>query len=213
MNKQKSRTIFNIIIAALVLTAIFISVLRNGGGLLAARGFENMKFFTTQSNVFRGIVSIFIAVSSLRGRDRGNRALAMWDYVSTCTVAVTFIVVFAFFGPLYGITNLLHNSNFFFHLVIPVLSMLEFMLFNDVRIKMPKLLLAAIPPLLYGIFYYLNLTINGIGTWPDTNDWYGFVNWGLPVGFAIFGAICVISVLAGILLLLFNKKSKAGMSS
>lgn len=208
MNNKKGRVIINILIAALVLIAIFISVLRSGGGLLAAKGFENMKFFTTQSNVFRGIVAVFIAVSSLRGQDKGNRALAMWDYVSTCTVAVTFTVVFAFFGPLYGYMNMLRNANFFFHLVIPVLSMLEFVIFNDVRIKMPKLLLAAVPPLLYGVFYYLNLKINGIGTWPDTNDWYGFVNWGFGVGFVIFGAICVVSVLAGWLLTIINRRTK-----
>ena len=46
-----------------------------------------------------------------------------------------------------------------------------------------------IPVLIYGAFYLGNILINGVGVWPDTNDFYGFVNWGLPVGIGIFAVI------------------------
>ena len=50
--------------------------------------------------------------------------------------------------------------------------------------------IAAVPTLLYGIGYLLNIMINGIGgPWPYTNDFYAFLSWGWPVGILIFTVI------------------------
>ena len=50
----------------------------------------------------------------------------------------------------------------------------------------------------------MNILINGIGVWPDTNDWYGFLNWGLPMGLVIFAGLCLITWLAGALIRVVN---------
>ena len=36
----------------------------------------------------------------------------------------------------------------------------------------------AVPVLIYGTFYALNIIINGRGSGPTTNDWYGLAQWG-----------------------------------
>ena len=41
-----------------------------------------------------------------------------------------------------------------------------------------SLLFGVVPVLLYGIFYYGNILLNGVGERPYTNDWYGFTLFG-----------------------------------
>lgn len=206
MKKTNVRILINIIIAALTLFAWGLMMFRSDGALTAT-GIEGMKFFTAQSNIFRGIVSAAAAVLLRKGMtEKGKKRLAFWSYLSTCCVGVTFIVVFVFFGPLYGLPFMLRNANFFFHLVIPVLSLVEFVAFNDVRIRMPKLLFAALPPLIYGLGYLTNLLVNGVGYGPDSNDWYGFAIWGIPIGLGIFAVICAVSVLTGVVIAGINAR-------
>jgi hypothetical protein len=50
-----------------------------------------------------------------------------------------------------------------------------------------------IPTAIYGSIYLVNILINGVGKWPNSNDWYGFVKWGLGVGILIFVVILFIS--------------------
>ena len=50
-----------------------------------------------------------------------------------------------------------------------------------------------IPSFLYGTVYLLNNLINGIGEWPDGNDWYGFLNWGFPVGIIIYLGVILVT--------------------
>ena len=218
MSKKKIQIVLNLVIFGLMILGWCIMAFRYTGDSLTAAGIASMKFFTVLSNVFRGIVSLVMAVFLLRtaktpmiegnGQNRlsgrsesaSNAPLQYLHFMSTCSVGLTFLVVFAFFGPLYGIARMLKGANFFFHLIIPLLSMLEYVLFAEKKMKMPGLLTAAIPPLIYGICYLINLLVNGIGYGPDSNDWYGFAIWGLPAGMGIFAAICVASVLIGTVL-------------
>lgn len=50
--------------------------------------------------------------------------------------------------------------------------------------------------------------LNGIGVWPESNDWYGFLNWGPGFGALIFACIVLASfAMACILRFLRNKIS------
>ena len=49
-------------------------------------------------------------------------------------------------------------------------------------------------------FYMLNNLINGTGVWPDTNDGYGFLNWGWGPGIVIFVGVAVIAFVMGLIL-------------
>lgn len=208
-NNTKSRTIFNFLIFAMMILGWAVMAFHYKGDALTAAGIASMRFFTVQSNVFRGIVSLLTAVFLVTGtkeqKERRVRRMRIWNYMSTCSVGLTFLVVFVFFGPLYGLTGLLKGANFFFHLLIPLLSMTEFVIFNEKKISMPLLLTAAIPPLLYGFCYLINLLVNGIGYGPTSNDWYGFAKWGIPVGLCIFASICAASILIGAVLSCLNR--------
>ena len=50
-----------------------------------------------------------------------------------------------------------------------------------------------IPPLMYGIGYLINNLVNGMGEWPETNDWYFFFHWGYPVGVLIYVVLIIVT--------------------
>ena len=76
----------------------------------------------------------------------------------------------------------------------------EIVFLSDRKYTASENRLAVIPPLVYGTIYLLNNVINGIGEWPDTNDWYLFLAWGYPVGLCIFAGIGLVTWLIGYIL-------------
>ena len=157
-------------------------------GALQSSGFENFKFYTVLTNVFCGIVaSVFLVFKLLKKVTEKIRALKLAAVVG---VAITFAVVAFMFGPLYGFLQFYKRGNLYFHLLLPVTAMIEFIVVRRKKMPFRYAVYAAVPTLLYAIGYLLNILINGIGgAWPDTNDFYGFLNWGWPVGIAIFMGI------------------------
>ena len=60
--------------------------------------------------------------------------------------------------------------------------------------------LALIPSILYAVYYVVNMVLNGVGEWPDTNDWYGFLNWGIPGAIGIAAGIFAVTYVIGLIL-------------
>ena len=174
--------IFTVIGIILMLTS------KAGEGALQSSGFENFKFYTVLTNVFCGIVaSVFLVFKLLKKDTEKIRALKLAAVVG---VSITFAVVAFMFGPLYGFLQFYKRGNLYFHLLLPVTAMIEFIVVRRKKMPFRYAVYAAVPTLLYAIGYLLNILINGIGgAWPDTNDFYGFLNWGWPVGIAIFMGI------------------------
>ena len=163
-----------------------------GKGELSARGLRGLKFFTVQSNLFAAIAAAFW----LAKRDR-REWIETLKFIAAVSVFITFTVVVLFLGPLYGFLSMYKGANLFLHLIVPVLAVLEQMFWTEGAASARDNRLAMLPPLIYGCFYLGNVLINGIGTWPDTNDWYGFLNWGYPIGMLIFAGICFLGWLLG----------------
>ena len=132
--------------------------------------------------------------------------------MAVSAVALTFLIVAAFLAPMYPGLNLYENSNLWFHLILPLAAMLEFILLKtQQRIPFKYAVFSALPALVYGIGYLANILINGKGEWPDTNDWYGFLNWGYPVGIAIFAVIVLMNFgMAALMRFVNNKLNKHG---
>lgn len=181
--------ILNIIIVIFTIVGITLMVTgRAGEGALQASGIENFKFYTVLTNVFCGIVSLIFLILTVAGKDTGK--LNLLKLAALCGVVITFAVVAFFFGPLYGYPQFYQRGNLFFHLLLPVTAMAEFLLIRRPRIPFRHTVIAAVPTLLYGIGYMLNILINGIGgPWPYTNDFYAFLSWGWTVGILIFCGI------------------------
>ena len=216
--RKKLVLILNLIIIALgVIGTIIMLQDRPSETGLTASGAENLKYFTVLSNEFCGIVSIIWLVLYICDWSQGTVKVRRWmtvlKYMAVTAVGLTFLVIAAFLGPIYGHAMLYKNSNLYFHLLLPVVAMIEFAFFDTGERKLPfkNTFLTVIPTLVYGMAYLVNLLVNGVGEWPDTNDWYGFVNWGLPVGLGIFAGIIVATWgIACVLRLVNNKVSGAG---
>lgn len=159
--------ILNLLIAVLALWAWISMTFRLGRhGSLSAGGFQNLKYFTVLSNLFQAVVSLFY-LAGLNPR--------RFKYASTVAVALTFFVVLLFLGPVYCFESMYVGANFWFHLVVPVLSMLDFLtLDREGTYTLRDSLFAMIPMVAYGLFYVANLVINGV----KGNDWYGFAGGG-----------------------------------
>lgn len=157
----------------------------SGAGLMAS-GFANLKYFTVLSNLFCGAVAlirlIFFALSA--------KFSVLSKLMAASATGLTFLIIAAFLQPLYPELNLYERGNLYFHLIVPLLAMAEFLIIKT-REKIPfkYTLYSAALALAYGTYYLVNILINGIGEWPDTNDWYGFLNWGFPIGIAIFAFV------------------------
>ena len=195
MKKMHITFFINIIAFIFVLTGTYIMLHpAENQGLLTSSGFANLKYFTVLSNLLYGFVAFFtilyILVHYVKTRVF-SFALPLWfqavKLVAVSAVGVTFLVIAAFLGPIYGHASMYHGSNLYFHLIVPLFAVADFILMEpDSKLSFRFTWLSVIPTFLYGICYLINILVNGTGTWPDTNDWYGFMNWGLPVGIVIF---------------------------
>ena len=180
-----------IVIFACIGTFIMLTV-KNGSAELTSAGAENLKYFTVLSNEFCGIVSLLWLIFRLRRKPFP----VLPKLMAASAVMLTFVIVAAFPD-----LNLYERSNLWFHLIVPVTGMTEFTLLEtDKKIPVRYALLSALASLIYGIGYLVNILINGVGIWPDTNDWYGFLNWGYAVGIAIFAVIVIMNFGSALLL-------------
>jgi predicted membrane protein len=211
MKKNRSgisgfRKILNILIILGSIGAWLVMVFAKGG-MLTDTGFRSLKYFTVLSNLFEGTASVIWLIAAARTDDGAEKRLIKAEkikYVAAVSVALTFMTVMIFLGPLYGYPEMLAGVNFFLHLAVPVAALAECIFMSTTIYTHHDNRLAVVPMLVYGAVYLANNLINGTGEWPDTNDWYGFLNWGLPVGLVIFAGLCTITWLTGALLRRIN---------
>ena len=189
MRKQKIALLLNVVIVVFAVAGtILMLFFRGEDQTLQANGVANLKYFTVLSNEACGIVALVCLVLRLRGK----RQPMLAKLTAAAAVGLTFLTIAAFLGPMYGMLKMYHGANFFFHLVLPLTAMAEFVLTRDAEeddIPFGWTFFTMIPVLAYGAAYLTNILVNGVGVWPDTNDFYGFVNWGLPVGIGIFAGL------------------------
>ncbi len=181
------------VLLVLLVAFAWVQMLSRAGGNLSSTGLRSLRYFTVLSNLLCGIAAL-VHLIALARRSVSPRVLRL-SYVGTVAVGVTLMVVLLFLGPLYGYRSMLEGANLWFHLVIPLLAILDHILLEQGdRPTFRDTLLAMLPSFLYGIGYAANLLINGFGgEWPDTNDWYLFFHWGTPVGIGIYIAILALT--------------------
>ena len=211
MDKNKLRKYVNIFLVIAVLGS-WIAIFVSASGTLMQNGLNSMKYFTVLSNLLEGFASVVWLVSSGRngkassngnGRTSSNRTgkassqAELLKYIAAAAVGLTCVVVLAFLGPLYGYPAMFEGGSLFMHLLTPLVAIAEIIFLSDAEYTRRDNRLVMLSPLVYGAFYLGNNIINGIGEWPDTNDWYLFLTWGYPVGILIFAVICVVTWLLG----------------
>ena len=205
MERNKLRKLVNIFLVIAVVGS-WISIFVSASGTLMQNGINSLKYFTVLSNLFEGAASIVWLVSSGKNRGRASLLAERLKYIAAAAVGLTCAVVLTFLGPLYGYPAMFAGGSLFMHLLTPLIAIAEIIFLSDVELTREDNRLVMLSPIIYGVFYLGNNLINGIGEWPDTNDWYLFLAWGYPVGILIFAVICVVTWLLGLMMRKLHRK-------
>ena len=193
MNKRK---VFNIVIFLIVMINWLRMVFIRSDVALTAGGLSSLKYFTVLSNLYEGLACLVWLYNS----DEKIK------YSAAVSVTLTMVVVLTFLGPLYGYPAMFYGVSFWMHLIVPLTALLEVLFWSRAMFTLRDNFLACIPLGIYGIFYIGNNAINGIGIWPYTNDWYGFLTWGYPIGIMFYLVILLAVFLIGFLIRKFKDR-------
>ena len=117
-------------------------------------------FFTVQSNIFIIAMALIFLVNEIvvlvTNKGFINQTLRHIKYVATVAITVTFLVFFTMLAPLMGVDYLLSFNNFSLHAIVPILAIIDFIIFDtDINLTYPNSLLATIAPISYVIFVYV----------------------------------------------------------
>ena len=172
-----------------------------------------LRFFTVQSNILMGIVSLVFAIKEIKLLKGNIEEISVKDYtiklMATTAVGLTFLTVFAYLGPISkgGIPSMLMNSNLFFHLLIPVISMINFAIFERTnKLKIKYTFIGIVPTVLYEIYYLINVLVhmeNGVVS--PVYDWYWFVQNGVWTAIIVAPMMIIITYIISLLLWRLNK--------
>ena len=193
--KKKLSLIINIIIFILTVFASFImftgiKITHGAEPILETTKLGMFKFFTVDSTLFMGIIALLFIIKNKSITKNMYRLKLM----STTSVTITLLVVLAYLAPISddGLKSMLQNSNMFFHLIIPVLSIINFTIFEKTeKLKIKDTLYGLIPTMIYALFYILNLIIHIENKKVSPiYDWYWFAQNGIMQ--AIITAITLI---------------------
>ena len=199
--KRKAAVILNLFVGVMSYAAwLWMVFAVSHGGPLTAGGLFSLKFFTNLSNLFNGAVCLVFAVR-LIGSGWITQRLKTWKLAGTAAAGLTFCTVMGFLGPVFGYQYMFNGANFFLHFLLPVLSMLSFILLErEGTIPFRYTAWAVAPVALYAAGYLCNVIVQGVGDWPDRHDFYGFLLWGWPVGIAIAIGLMLFTWLLALLL-------------
>ena len=219
--KQRNIKISLIINIIIVLLTVFATIIMFTGfrfmhgsePILETTKFGVFKFFTVDSNVFMGIVSLAFIIEEtklLKGKIKDiSKTMYIFKLMSTTAVTITFLTVFLYLGPISdgGIISMLQNSNLFFHFIIPVLSIITFILFEKTdKLELKNSLYGIIPTLLYASYYVTNILIHmENGKVSPIYDWYWFVQNGVWTAFIVAPFMLLIAYITSLLLWKINK--------
>lgn len=176
---SKKKLSFSIIISAVIFVMVcaawYAMFTRAKGETFAQRGFSNLKYFTVDSNLLMAaaaLVYIVFAGSVLFGKRNNIPEWAeIFYYIAVTAVSLTFSMVMVYLGPAFGYGSMFGHANLYFHLIVPVLSILSLcLLHNGHKITLKDSFLSLIPLLLYGV-YYLGMIIR-FGLDRPRTDWY-----------------------------------------
>ena len=144
------------------------------------RGRSALRFFTAQSNILCAAAALMMCLFPQ------SQVVWLLKYTGTAAVTVTMLTVFLFLAPSVGEgwTVLLKGSDFFMHLVTPLLALISFCTFEKRGMNFRTALLGVLPVMIYGPWYLYKIRFA-----PENKRWddfYGFNKGGKwPISFAM----------------------------
>lgn len=215
MKKIKVSLILNIIIVLLVIFAtIFMFTgfkFMPGGSLLEVSKVEMFKFYTVDSNILMGIVSLIFIIYEKKLLKNKIKEIPKKVYIlkliATSGITLTFLTTTFFLAPSYGFYAMFNNNNLFFHLIIPVLSIITYIFFEKHENKYKYAFFGIIPMFLYSIFYISNVLIHlNNGGLTFKYDFYGFLQGNINNIYIVIPVIYLMSYIISVLLVFGNKR-------
>jgi hypothetical protein len=215
MKKLKVSLILNSIIVFLVILMNILMLAKihfmKPLDLLVVKGLENYKFYTADSNVLIGIISLIFIVYLLKLKNNKIKEIPKSIYilkmVGTICITITFIVTLCFLAPMYGFYAMFNNCNLFFHLIIPLLSIITYVFFEKHDNKYKYAVYGIIPMFIYGIFYIINVLVHlqdeGV---TFKYDFYGFLQGNINNIYFAIPIIFLVGYLISLLIVFLNKK-------
>ena len=199
-----------------IVAYVWISEARVSGWMMRDRyGLSSLRTFTTLSNLFQGLASALYVFSIMRSvilnRESVPRAVRVIKYAAAVSVTVTFLTVVLYIGPSrHDMADaLFYGNNRYFHFLIPLLAIADQVVFDrGGSLKWTDSLMAAAPTVVYGIFYWANIAVNGAGEGSYSNEWYGFLNFGYVFAPIIYGAFVLIAWVIALLFRLPRRRLK-----
>ncbi len=181
--------------------------------VLSSTNFKAFKYFTVDSNVFAGIISLVYMIFQI-GIARGKikempRAMPLLKLAATTGVTLTMMVTVFFLAPKSTTTYFAYfmNANFFMHFLTPVLCIVSFVCFEKTEISFAQSLSGVIPMVLYAFFYIPNILLHLQNGQPVHDyDWYGFLDGGLWTIWFVIPLICFVTWLFAVCLWALNRK-------
>ena len=155
--------------------------------VLSSRNFKSFRYFTVDSNVFAGLISLAYVIYKFtakgKSRDTLPRAFYILKLAATTGVTLTMMVTVFFLAPTSNGNFLRYfmNSNFFMHLITPLLCIISFIFFEaSASEKLVMTIPGILPMLLYSFYYTPNILIHlDNGKVDPAYDWYHFLAGGL----------------------------------
>ena len=219
MKKIRISFVLNIIIVLFVIFASFCMFtgyrFMSGNELvLESNNLGMFRFFTVDSNLLMGIVALVFAYYELILLKKEIKEIPKFMYIlklmATTGVTLTCIITVTYLAYIVegGVKVLLMNSNLFFHLLIPVLSMITFMFFeNTNKLKFKDSFYGLVPMFIYAIYYVINILIHiENGKVSPEYDWYWFVQKGMGAIFIVIPVMLLITYLISLVLWKVNRR-------
>ena len=217
--KMKISFILNIII---VLMTVFAFIMMFTGfkfmygpeTTIASSTVGRFRFFTIDSNLLMGIAALLFIIQEWKVLTGKQKRIAKRFYVyklmATCAVGLTFIIVFFYLGRITpnGFFSIYMNQNLFFHGLIPLLSMINFVLYEKTNeLWMRHTFMSMIPVVVYAMYYVTNILLHVENNHVSpTYDWYWFVQNGVTKVIVVLPMIFVLTYFIGFILMRLNKR-------
>ena len=155
--------------------------------VLSSRNFKSFRYFTVDSNVFAGLISLAYVIYKCTAKGKAHdtlpRAFYMLKLAATTGVTLTMMVTVFYLAPTSNGQFLRYfmNSNFFMHLITPLLCIISFIFFEPAEsAKLSSTIPGILPMLLYSFYYTPNILIHlDNGKVVPEYDWYHFLAGGL----------------------------------
>lgn len=217
MKKYKLSLIFNIIIFILVIIGIIFMTcgikIMGEDIVLSNSSIEAFKYFTVDSNLFMGIVAIIFAYYDYliitKKKKEIPTSLYAFKHLATTSVLLTFAVTVCYLAPFseYEFLAFFRNSNLFFHLIVPILSVIVYVLYEKKNQDGKIVKYGLIPMAIYSVFYISSYLIHLGSDSIKDYDWYHFFQNGVIGSIISIVLVLLVTFILSYVLWIYNKRN------